>query len=113
VSEPSSVFVSPDYSANHADFDKASDTNFQALSSAWKEDVGIKLAKLAALAPHMPFHIPKGNITEKLCEVAGQIVTSDLAVPASDANELPDFVREAQGLHISARSVAKFRHRPD
>ncbi|WP_284270291.1 hypothetical protein [Mesorhizobium huakuii] len=43
----------------------------------------------------MPFDIPKGNVTDKLCQVAGQIVPDDVAVPASDTNELPDFVREA------------------
>jgi len=43
----------------------------------------------------MPFNIPKGNVTNKLCKVAGQIVPGDVAVPASDTNELPHFVREA------------------
>ena len=90
-----SILVSPDHTANHADFDKASHTNFQALSSTRQNYVGIKLAKLAALAPHMPFDIPKGNVTNKLCKVAGQIVPGDVAVPASDTNELPHFVREA------------------
>jgi hypothetical protein len=113
ISAASSILVSPDHPANHADFDKASDTNFQALSSARKDDAGIKLAKLAALAPHMPFDVPKGNVTDKLCKVAGQIVPSDVAVPASNTNELPDFMRKAQGLHISARSAAQFRHHPN
>ncbi|WP_421914010.1 hypothetical protein [Mesorhizobium sp.] len=58
----------------------------------------------------MPLDVPKGNVTHKLCEIAGQIMTGDIAVPASDTNELPDFVRKAQGLHISARSAAGFRH---
>jgi hypothetical protein len=61
----------------------------------------------------MPFDIPKGNVTDKLCKLAWQVVPRDVAVPASNTNELPDFVREAQGLHISARSVAQFRHRPN
>lgn len=61
----------------------------------------------------MPFDIPKGNVTYKLCKIAGQIVPSDVAVPAPNTNELPDFVREAQGLHISARSAAQFRHWPN
>ncbi|WP_272483024.1 MULTISPECIES: hypothetical protein [unclassified Mesorhizobium] len=43
----------------------------------------------------MPFDIPKGNVTDKLREIARQIMPGDVAVPASDTNELPDFVREA------------------
>ncbi|ESY78828.1 hypothetical protein X740_18970 [Mesorhizobium sp. LNHC221B00] len=66
-----SIVVSPDHSADHANFDKTSNTNFQALSSARQDYVGIKLAELAALAPHMPFDVPKGNVTDKLCKVAG------------------------------------------
>jgi len=108
-----SILVSPDHTANHADFDKASDTNFQTFSSARQNDANVKLAKLAALAPHVPFHVPKRNVTNQLREVAGQIVSSDIAMQASDTNELPDFVRQAQGLHISARPAAGFGHRPD
>jgi len=43
----------------------------------------------------MPFDIPKRNVTDKFREIAGQIVPGDVAVPASDTNELPHFVREA------------------
>ena len=106
-----SILVSPDHTANHADFDKASDTNFQTFSSTRQNDANVKLAKLAALAPHVPFHVPKRNVTNQLREIAGQIVSRDVAVQASDTNELPDFVRQAQGLHISARPAAGFGHR--
>lgn len=81
-----SVLVSPDHPANHADFDKTPNTNFQTLGCARQDDAGVKLATFAALTPHVPFHVPKRYITDQLCEVAREIVSSNVAVPASDTN---------------------------
>ncbi|WP_167391937.1 hypothetical protein [Mesorhizobium sophorae] len=104
------ALILPYHPAHHADFDKPPDAYLHALQRTWQQDIHVELAAFAPLATHVPSHVPKRNVPDELGEVPRQVVAGDVAVDAPDADQLPDLMRSAQGLHKAARSSALFRH---
>ncbi|WP_181170723.1 MULTISPECIES: hypothetical protein [unclassified Mesorhizobium] len=110
VENSGALVVFPDHAPNHTDPDKPPHAYLHNLGSAGEQDVHIKLPPLASLTPQVPFDIPERKVPHELEEVPRQIVARDVAVDATDADQLPDVVGTAERLNDAAGSAAGLRH---